>query len=273
MHFSGKWAVLPIIFFLFTGFAGAATISGNIFDSTDLEPLNNAIVSINSSPKQTIVATNAYYSFDVSPGNYSIAAKYFEDGNVLLEAEEKLTVSYDGNFRLDLVMFPPLSFDENFDEFFEDDPIDENDFVPNPSPEESTDGFLLPAFFLLLVLAGIFAFWLKNRGNNSFSSPKGPLEEKKPVEKINGENQVQKPHEEKVVLDKHAQEVLEVLKKAGGRITQKELREKVNLGEAYVSLIVTELESEGLVKKIRQGRGNIIILKNNNQKTNEVSSQ
>ena len=43
-------------------------------------------------------------------------------------------------------------------------------------------------------------------------------------------------------------------------MTQKELREMVNIGEAKVSLVVSELESYGLIKKIKRGRGNILIL-------------
>jgi uncharacterized membrane protein len=67
--------------------------------------------------------------------------------------------------------------------------------------------------------------------------------------------------ETKPELDKYALEVLEILKKSGNRLTQKELRDKMPIGEAKVSLIVAELEELGYVKKIKQGRGNIIVLK------------
>jgi len=55
--------------------------------------------------------------------------------------------------------------------------------------------------------------------------------------------------------------VVDALKRCGNRLTQKELREKVTFGEAKTSLVVAELEEAGIVKKIKQGRGNIIVLK------------
>lgn len=45
------------------------------------------------------------------------------------------------------------------------------------------------------------------------------------------------------------------------RTTQKEIRKRSSLSEAKISLIITQLEEEGKIKKIRKGRSNIIILK------------
>jgi uncharacterized membrane protein len=60
-------------------------------------------------------------------------------------------------------------------------------------------------------------------------------------------------------LSSDLQGVLRVLDKNGGRMTQKELRKNFDLSEAKISLMITELESLGLVKRIKKGRGNIII--------------
>jgi len=45
------------------------------------------------------------------------------------------------------------------------------------------------------------------------------------------------------------------------RTTQKELRKQFPLSEAKISLMVTDLEQRNLIKKLKKGRGNIIILK------------
>jgi len=45
-----------------------------------------------------------------------------------------------------------------------------------------------------------------------------------------------------------------------GRITQTELRTRLPYSEAKVSLLVADLEDRGLIKKIKKGRGNILIL-------------
>lgn len=54
--------------------------------------------------------------------------------------------------------------------------------------------------------------------------------------------------------------LLKVISAMGGRTTQTELRKKLSYSEAKISLMLTDLESRGLIKKIKKGRGNIIIL-------------
>ncbi|MBI4150948.1 hypothetical protein HY492_02370, partial [Candidatus Woesearchaeota archaeon] len=66
-------------------------------------------------------------------------------------------------------------------------------------------------------------------------------------------------HEEHTAQD--AQRVLDIIREQGGRTTQKEIRKQTPLSEAKVSLIIAELEHKNLIEKIKQGRGNIIILK------------
>ncbi len=56
--------------------------------------------------------------------------------------------------------------------------------------------------------------------------------------------------------------VVEAIREAGGRITQKELRKKLGYSEAKMSLILTDLERRGIIEKVRKGRGNVIFLLN-----------
>jgi len=46
-------------------------------------------------------------------------------------------------------------------------------------------------------------------------------------------------------------------------VTQKEIRKNFPVSQASISLILTELENDGKLKKIKRGKGNIIILKDN----------
>jgi uncharacterized membrane protein len=65
----------------------------------------------------------------------------------------------------------------------------------------------------------------------------------------------------KLTLEKdEAKDVLDFIKKEGGRTTQKDIRKNLGLSEAKASLIVTELEHDKKVRRIKKGRGNIIIL-------------
>jgi uncharacterized membrane protein len=54
--------------------------------------------------------------------------------------------------------------------------------------------------------------------------------------------------------------VLSIIGAHEGRITQKDLRMRLNCSEAKASLMITDLEDRGLVKKVKKGRGNVIIL-------------
>ena len=57
---------------------------------------------------------------------------------------------------------------------------------------------------------------------------------------------------------------LDIIRKHDGRITQKELRkELIEISESKVSLILTELEHTNKIEKVKRGRGNVILLKEN----------
>jgi len=63
---------------------------------------------------------------------------------------------------------------------------------------------------------------------------------------------------EKKELDEEAKNVLKALDSYEGRATQKELKEALNYSDSKISLILAELEHEGMVKRFKRGRGNII---------------
>ena len=63
---------------------------------------------------------------------------------------------------------------------------------------------------------------------------------------------------QKQELDGDAKKVLQVLDSYEGRATQKEVLEATNFSNSKLSLILTELESMGKIKKFKRGRGNII---------------
>ena len=68
----------------------------------------------------------------------------------------------------------------------------------------------------------------------------------------------------------YTEKVLEIMANNDGRISQKELRkELLPLSEAKVSLIITELEHLGKIEKIKKGRGNVLILRNEEKKIDQ----
>ncbi len=61
-------------------------------------------------------------------------------------------------------------------------------------------------------------------------------------------------------LPKDLKDIINIMKDSGGRINQLELRKKLPYSEAKVSLMIADLESKGMIKKIKKGRGNILVL-------------
>lgn len=99
---------------------------------------------------------------------------------------------------------------------------------------------LFCAFGLLLVFA-ISKFMI-------FQNKKQTTEPTQPV-------QVQTS---KTKLDGDAKSVLTALDSFEGRANQKDLKEATHFSDAKLSLILTELEQTGYVKRFKKGRGNII---------------
>jgi uncharacterized membrane protein len=77
------------------------------------------------------------------------------------------------------------------------------------------------------------------------------------IDTINGFSTSKK----QLLLQEDLQEVMEIIKDQGGRVTQKDLRRKLKkYSEGKVSLMLTDLEGRELIKKFKKGRGNIVIL-------------
>jgi uncharacterized membrane protein len=68
----------------------------------------------------------------------------------------------------------------------------------------------------------------------------------------------------KLLLSADLQEVVGLIRGNGGRITQKDLRSRLKYSEVKVSLLLSELEKRDLIKKLKRGRENIVVLKDEN---------
>ncbi len=55
-------------------------------------------------------------------------------------------------------------------------------------------------------------------------------------------------------------EILEIVERKGGSCPQKELYEVMNVSQAKISLLLKGLESRGLIRRLREGRENIVYL-------------
>ncbi len=234
-----------LIGLVFASTVHAATIGGTTYDGLTLEIAKNTVVSITTNPTQTKLSKDGTYSFEVGPGNYTIKATYSENGIVLLEASQPANVVADGNYTIDLILLPDVGD-------VPDEPL------PDESPVTIWDQLIkipLPWLGFLVIILGVIGYGIyaiHKHAQSKTGLTTSEIATQEPVGKT--------AKDEEIELDKYAVEILQLLKRGGNRTTQKDLRGMVSIGEAKVSLVVSELETYGFLKKIKRGRGNILIL-------------
>jgi len=225
----GKLFFFGLFLLLLVNIVFAARISGSIY-SIDLNKVSNALVEIDTSPKQQYISKNGTYAFNVPVGDYKINAKLISNDVVESFVSENVLVKDNGDYILDLVLFPNL---------------EEEDKLLNDTEIEISDGYfekrnylfyyvLGIASFLVIILIFLFLFLFLKKN-------------KKEIKKDD--------------LDDDLKKVIKIIKGDGGRTTQKDIRKKIDLSEGKISLLITELENNGVIEKIKKGRGNIIKLK------------
>lgn len=230
----------------------AATLKGSIYNSNlDLE--KDVLVEINSVPEQKILSKDGNYEFKLPLGKYQLRALKGSTSIV-----ENIELAKEGEYTLDLFMIPDLE--------------DESDLWNEAEEELEIDvleerssfwkyGFLV--LIGLIVAAGVYYFLVGGKKSEKNETLGQILGEIKTGPETVPENKTE-PIVEEVPEPGYLDRALEIIKKHDGRIYQTELRkEMLDLSEAKVSLIVTELEHKGLVEKIKKGRGNVILLKKN----------
>lgn len=233
----------------------AATISGTLYDYS-LEELPDVIVTIDSIPPQKYIVKDGSYHFTIGFGIYKLEAKHYEDNILKESALEEIVIDKEGDYIVDLILLPSLDEEQKL---IQDFPVNFDPYEEKKTPVKIL--FALVSFLLLVVII----YYIKRAERDIEAEKQAPTEE------IEEKIQEQKTHSEKNKKiekeadyepegDKYFQQIL-VMIKEHKRITQKEIRKDIPLSEAKVSLIITEMESKGLVQKIKKGRGNIIVWK------------
>ena len=234
-----KKTTILFIFLITLNMVSAATIHGIVYDLS-LNKVDKAIININTVPEQVYISVNGSYSFHVPNGNYKIKANLIQNKIIVASASQDIVVNSDEDFKVDLILFPNL--EEEISLIKESDNIDFSEEIF----KEKTN-FLIYIFILLFVAIIIFAlFFIINKERKKKKIPKKEgLTERKLDEEL---------------LPDDSKELVKVIRDNENRITQKELRKKTSFSETKISLMLAELEDKGIVRKIKKGRGNIIIL-------------
>ena len=268
--------------------ASCAVVHGTAYEWSTFDALEDVIIEVNSTPPQFLVAQSGDYSFELPEGAYTIRAEYYQNNLLEYCAEEEIVIVGDGEFVLDLLMFPSieeeflcddLNFSEDLHNIEESDAEEFGEAEPAISTETT---FIIGILALVLLLASGYVF-LTRRKTRETGGVAGEVAEPEPVSVLKREPEpepvpelepVSKPVPEdpkpeplpesrtelQSDLPPDLQEVISIIRGEGGRITQKELRARLRYSEAKVSLMITDLEDRRIVKKVKKGRGNVIIL-------------
>lgn len=224
--------IAAVLSLMLIGTATAAVIRGTVYD-LDLEVQKDALVEIDTKPNQMLIAKDGTYSFTVPSGAYTLSASYILKNITYSYAYSTVEIEQEGEYIIDLILLPNL---------------DEEEEILREAEEEidfEEDRNIVPYAIAVLIIA--IAVYILLRKRKKVKSETKIAEDNKTEQTIKGEIGE---------LD----EIIEFIKKEGGRTTQKDIRQNFPQSEAKISLVIAELEDKGLIRKIKKGRGNIIIL-------------
>ena len=240
-----KLLFIILFLILFSSFVSGALIRGSVYDMS-LDKKSHVIVTVNSNPKQAIIAENGNYEFSLPTGNYTIKADYYENQVLHSSSNEPILINNDkGFYKLDLVLLP----------------IIENEVTKLDLKEESYLLEITLVFLLLIILValGYFIYYRKNKQFVVYSTvnqPQVSVGYEAEEDEVKPEIKDEKSFHESLV-----EQIINFIKDQGGSTTQKEIRKNITSSEAKISLVVAELVHKGTIDKIKKGRGNIIVLK------------
>jgi len=275
--------------------ASSAVVHGTAYEWSTFDALEDVIIEVNSTPPQFLVAQSGDYSFELPEGAYTIRAEHYQNNLLEYCAEEEIVIVGDGEFVLDLLMFPSieeefLCDDLNFSEDLYNIEESDADAFGEDEPAISTETTLILGILALVLLLASGYVFLTRRKKRETGGVAGEVAEQEPVSVPEREPEqeiepepVPEPEPEDIFrpdplpeshtelpsnslsdipsnIPSDLQEVISIIRGEGGRITQKELRARLRYSEAKVSLMITDLEDRRIVKKVKKGRGNVIIL-------------
>ncbi len=218
---TGRIAFLLLGVLLAASGALGARIEGAVYD-LGLDRLDGVIVTVDTVPRQTMVSADGRYAFEVPPGRYTVNATQVKDGKPFLHTSQAIEVSAEGMFVVDLILFEEVDFEEDL--------VPTQGFDPDfpESGARRSPKVVIP--LVILFVAGVAALVVLLRRRKKAPAPAGSTDEQ-----------------------------IEAFIRAEGRTTQKEIYKRFPYSEAKISLLLTDLESQGKIQKIKKGRTNVIV--------------
>ncbi|MDA0525544.1 helix-turn-helix transcriptional regulator [Methanococcoides alaskense] len=249
------WIAIILVSMPLAGADSTATIHGVVYEWDTFEPTDNAYIEINTTPIQSIVPQYGIYSLELPPGNYLITATSYKENNLEYSTEVPLTITDNGTYVIDLLLMPVYSDIVESDE--------------NEKQQTAQAGTISIVFYLLLAIVLMVAIErttskTKKDKKRHYIEPEIEITEYPApghAEEVLSEDEDLTYPEDMKDLPSDLQEIVKILLSNDGRMTQKDLRSKIDYSEGKVSMMLNDLEKNGWVEKRKEGRGNIIFLK------------
>ena len=263
-----------------------ATIHGATYAGDTLEPLHDTVININSNPPQSIVAKNGTYSFELAPGDYVITARSYRNNTLIYSKETTLKIEDNGIYVLDLLLYPTSKNQEEIADKINN--LDSVGSTEQTGANSSTIKYLPVAFMLFLLLGGGYKLTRTHKKTRENKLREGKIIIPGILEKVlrrstgfgagpdfrtvgeyasiesvaepAGNSVINTEAQKKLPLSAELLEILDIIRGHKGRITQKDLRSRLDYSEVKVSLLLSELEKRGKIKKFKNGRENIVVL-------------
>jgi uncharacterized membrane protein len=266
----------------------AATVHGITYAWDTLEPINDTVIYVNSNPPQSIVAKDGTYSFELKPGDYIITASYYRNNTLVYSKETTIRIENGGSYVLDLLLYPVSENEVTGTSLAKINNPNGGNPPEQTGTSSSATSYLPVALAFLLLFGGGYKLFKKDQQKKT-TSQEGRLNAPGFLVEVPGKSAgsgikpkfgnigkaasvteplietVDNSEIEAAALKKHSlstdlREVLDIIRGHKGKITQKNLRSRLNYSEVKVSLMLSELEKRGLIKKLKKGRENIVIL-------------
>ncbi|AKB74893.1 hypothetical protein MSLAZ_1632 [Methanosarcina lacustris Z-7289] len=267
-----------------------ATVHGGTYVWDTFELLNDTLIDINSNPPQYIVAKNGIYSFELVPGDYTITARYYQNNTLIYSKEATFTIEGEGNYVFDILLYPVSEYPATKTISAK---INNHNSV-NPSEQNrtgpSTISYLPIALTIFLLFGGGYKLFRKHKkiNKNTFQEKKynmpgllvkglgksigsgvspgfgnleGAVSVTEPMIGHVNNSKIDAVALNKLPLSTELQRVMDIIRSHKGQITQKDLRSRLDYSEVKVSLMLSEMEKRGLIKKFKNGRENIVVLR------------
>ena len=189
---------------------------------------------------------------DIDPGRYTLVAKKYENNELVMTSVENITIESKKTY--DIILFPAFEDETLFDDdlinlsVLEDDEVLGNDIEKDTSGENISQVLIILVLVVMIISVVLYLIMRKKDRRIEKHGPKTLAPQQKEVQ-------------DEKSYDSELRDMIEVLRRGQGKLTQKQLRKRLPYSEAKVSMMISILEKDGVVRKIKRGRGNILVLR------------